>query len=60
MQIFYFENSLFPQVLLLLPCLVVLARSQSADWTCDECLEGGAALGDFLSGSVATILPHMI
>jgi len=44
------ELRLNMKVLLLLPCLVVLARSQSADWTCEECLEGGAALGDFLSG----------
>jgi len=32
---------------LLLFSLLTIARCQ--DWTCDDCAEGGAALGEFLS-----------
>ena len=28
---------------------LVVAVAKSQDWTCDECVEGGAAVGEFLS-----------
>ena len=36
------------QVFLVISSLVLVASCQDADWTCDECLEGGSALGDWL------------